>query len=102
MTYCVVKNSTAIIDCSFGNGNTVAIMFQNARNAGLKESEVEMLSKEEYQSRKALEPQPPKEPTEIEKLQQENQLLKAQVQANADRADFQEDLIVEMAMMVYS
>jgi hypothetical protein len=43
----------------------------------------------------------PVPPTEIEILQQENLLLKAQAQANADRADFQEELIVEMAMIVY-
>jgi hypothetical protein len=39
--------------------------------------------------------------TPIEELRQENNLLKAKIQANADRADFQEELIVEMAMIVY-
>lgn len=43
----------------------------------------------------------PKDPTDVEKLQQENHLLKAQVQANADRAGFQEELIVEMTMLIY-
>lgn len=38
---------------------------------------------------------------ELNDLKRENVLLKAQSQANSNRADFQEDLIVEMAMMVY-
>ncbi|MFJ7934820.1 hypothetical protein [Sporosarcina sp. NPDC096371] len=52
-------------------------------------------------------PEPPKvyvsvPEEEFEGLKQDNQLLKAQSQANSDRADFQEDLIVEMAMKIYS
>lgn len=43
----------------------------------------------------------PQEPTEIEVLQQENVLLKAQNQALADRTDFHEELIVELAMQIY-
>ncbi|MFJ8268538.1 hypothetical protein [Peribacillus asahii] len=43
----------------------------------------------------------PKEPTEIEILKQENTLLKAQNQALTDRTDFHEELIAEMAMLVY-
>lgn len=38
--------------------------------------------------------------TEIEKLQQENLLLKAQSQANADRADFQEEVLTEIIMTI--
>lgn len=38
---------------------------------------------------------------EVNELKRENKLLKAQTQANSDRADFQEDLIVEMAMLIY-
>lgn len=34
-------------------------------------------------------------------LQDENVLLKAQIHANSERADFQEELIVEMAMDIY-
>jgi hypothetical protein len=37
----------------------------------------------------------------IASLQQENILLKAQVQANTELTEFHEDLIVEMAMKVY-
>lgn len=40
-------------------------------------------------------------PTEIELLQQENILLKAQNKALRDITDFHEELIVELAMMVY-
>ncbi|VDG96792.1 Uncharacterised protein [Lysinibacillus sphaericus] len=43
----------------------------------------------------------PQEPTEIEKLQQENTLLKAQNQALTERADFIEDVVAEMAAQVY-
>lgn len=35
-------------------------------------------------------------------LEEENHLLKAQVQASDGRQDFQEELIVELAMMVYA
>jgi hypothetical protein len=41
------------------------------------------------------------QPTEMELLKQENTLLKAQMQANSDRSDFHEELIAEMAMLVY-
>lgn len=37
----------------------------------------------------------------LEALQEENKLLKAQLQAQSDRADFIEDCIAEMAMAVY-
>lgn len=38
----------------------------------------------------------------IEQLQQENKLLKAQLQAQTDRSDFIEDCIAEMAGVVYN
>jgi hypothetical protein len=38
---------------------------------------------------------------ELELLKQENTLLKAQVQAAADRSEFHEELIAEMAMLLY-
>ena len=44
---------------------------------------------------------PTKEEKRIAELEKENILLKAQSKANSDRADFQEELIVEMAMIVY-
>lgn len=49
------------------------------------------------------EPIVPEKPlsVEIDELKQKNSLLEAQVQANANTAEFHEDLIVEMAMMVY-
>lgn len=40
-------------------------------------------------------------PTDIEKLQQENHLLKAQVKALTDRGEFQDELIAEIATVVY-
>lgn len=39
--------------------------------------------------------------TEMEKLQQENALLKAQNAALSERTDFIEDIIAEMAMKIY-
>lgn len=45
---------------------------------------------------------PPKPPKTLEELERENKLLKAQLQAQSDRADFIEDCIAEMAMQVYN
>lgn len=42
------------------------------------------------------------EQKQIIQLQQENSLLKAQNQALSDRTDFHEELIAEMAMIIYS
>lgn len=39
---------------------------------------------------------------EVEELRKENVLLKAQSQALADRTDFHDELIAEMAMTIYS
>lgn len=39
---------------------------------------------------------------ELKNLQQENKLLKAQLQAQTERSDFIEDCIAEMAMVVYN
>lgn len=49
-------------------------------------------------------PDVPVEPTPdpIEVLQEENKLLKSQVQALSDQNDFQEELIVELANIVYA
>jgi hypothetical protein len=64
--YCVIKNTAKIID---GSENKQEIMLQNAENAGFKAEEVEMLTKEEFEERKALEPTLPQEPTTDERLQ---------------------------------
>jgi hypothetical protein len=40
-------------------------------------------------------------PVTLESLQEENKLLKAQVQAQSDRSDFLEDCIAEMALEIY-
>ena len=40
--------------------------------------------------------------TPMEKLQQENKFLKAQLQAQTERSDFIEDCIAEMAGVVYN
>lgn len=45
--------------------------------------------------------EPPAPPKSNEELQAENALLRAQVQSLADRGEFIEDCIAEMAMQVY-
>lgn len=65
MKYCVIKNTTDIID---GSDNNTEVMLQNATNLGFLESEVEILTSEEYQARKALEPQPIPTPSLEERL----------------------------------
>lgn len=53
MKYCVIKNTTTVID---GSENPQEIMFQNALNAGFTAEEVEILTEEEFETRKTLEP----------------------------------------------
>ena len=50
MRYCVVKGTTTVVD---GN-NPTELMLQNAINAGFTESEVEILTEEEWQTRVKL------------------------------------------------
>ena len=66
MKYCVVKNTTIVID---GSDNPAEIMLQNAQSAGFTASEVEVLTGEEYQARKALEPVPVPMPTAEERIE---------------------------------
>lgn len=56
------------------------------------------ITKEEYVSLGGI---LSKIPVTVEELQQENKLLKAQLQAQTERSDFIEDCIAEMAMTVY-
>jgi len=56
MKYCVIKDTTTVID---GSENPAEIMAQNAQNAGIVDFEI--LTKEEYGARKALEPIPPEQ-----------------------------------------
>lgn len=66
MKYCVLKDTTKVID---GSDNPQEIMLQNAENAGFTAEEVEILTEEEFEARKALEPISPQEPTEKERLE---------------------------------
>ena len=66
MKYCVIKNTTTVID---GSDNPQQVMIKNAENAGFKAEEVEILTEKEFEARKALEPLPPHEPTAEERLQ---------------------------------
>lgn len=60
MNYCVIKDTTKIID---GSDNPLELMLQNAQNAGFTADKVEILTQEQYDARKALEPQPTPQPT---------------------------------------
>lgn len=66
MKYCVTKNTTKIID---GSNNPIEIMLQNAKNAGFTETEVDVLTEEEYQQRLENEPKPPQSPSFEVRLQ---------------------------------
>jgi hypothetical protein len=68
MKYCVVKNTTTVID---GSENNTDIMIQNAINAGYRESEVEILTEKEYTIRKSNEPIPTPQPSETDILGQQ-------------------------------
>lgn len=85
MKYCVIKDTTKVID---GSENPIEIMLQNAQNAGFADIEVEILTEEEYQQRLENEPKPPQPLTEIELLRIE------QAKANAE-------MIELMMSMVY-
>lgn len=50
----------------------------------------------------APEPEPPTTDERLEKLEAENKLLREQVSAQADQAEFYEDCIAEMAAIVYA
>lgn len=57
-----------------------------------------------YESEEVPEPTPPPPTTEerVAALEAENKLLKEQVSAQADQAEFYEDCIAEMATVVYA
>ena len=65
MKYCVIKDTTTVVD---GSENSQEIMNQNAINAGFAEVEVEILTEEQYLTRKALEPLPLTPPSAEERL----------------------------------
>lgn len=48
------------------------------------------------------EPEPPTTDERLEKLETENKLLREQVSAQADQAEFYEECIAEMAAIVYA
>ncbi|SDO76834.1 hypothetical protein [Clostridium gasigenes] len=48
MKYCVVKNTTTIVD---GSENSEKVMYENAENAGYDNKKVEILTQEEYETR---------------------------------------------------
>lgn len=48
------------------------------------------------------EPEPPTTEERLEKLEAENKLLREQVSAQADQAEFYEECIAEMAAIVYA
>ncbi|MGE6515820.1 hypothetical protein [Lysinibacillus sphaericus] len=74
MRYCVTKGTTKVID---GSLNKDEIMYQNAKSAGFTLNQVEILTQEQYDARKALEPVLQTLPTDKERIDQlENVILK--------------------------
>jgi hypothetical protein len=66
MNYCVKKGTSILIE---GSTNPIEIITQNATSRGFVESEIEIITEEEYQVRKANEPVPPER--EIKRLKTE-------------------------------
>lgn len=66
MNFCVIKNTTKVID---GSNNQVDIMLQNALNAGFLENDVEILTETEFETRKELEPKPTQPPSDMERIE---------------------------------
>lgn len=82
------------------NGKIIGSGIDCAPSDGIKE-----VSREEYfnitgDPRAAKEPEPTPDP--IEKLEQENALLKQQVQALTEQAAFHEEIFVELAEVIYT
>ena len=67
MKYCVIKDTVKVID---GSENPAKTMLQNAIYAGFTESEVEILTEEEYLARLENESKSPQEPTKQELLEE--------------------------------
>ena len=91
MKYCVIKNTTTIID---GSENPQQTMIQNAINSGFTELEVEFLTEDEYKRRLDLEPALPVNPTDLElfqkeQIRQENRLSQLAI----DNVTFQEFIL---------
>jgi hypothetical protein len=63
MKYCVLKNTIKVVD---GSDNDQVIMIQNAANSGFTESEVEILTEEQYHVRLSAIPVLPQPKTETE------------------------------------
>ncbi len=80
--------------------NLIGFGIDCAPSDGMRE-----VSREEYfnitgDPRAAKEPEPTPDP--IEKLEQENALLKQQVQALTEQAAFHEEIFVELAEVIYA
>ena len=66
-----------------------------------EDGELTLRTDEELEADRAARPEPIIPPTNAE-LAEENKLLKQQVSAQADQAEFYEDCIAEMAAVVYA
>ena len=80
MKYCVVKNTTKVID---GSENPLEIMLQNALNTGFSALEVEILTEEEYLARVNLEPIPEQPLTDKERIVQLEQIIDTMLNGGA-------------------
>ena len=69
MKYCVLKNTTIVINKGIDEGILIENALTTKTNDG-ESVEYEILTEEEYQTRLELEPIPPKKPTKEELLEQ--------------------------------
>ena len=60
MKYCVIINTTTVID---GSENSEEIMLKNAENSGYSKEQIEILTDEEYKTRVDSSPKPTPEQT---------------------------------------
>lgn len=67
MKYCVIKDTTTIID---GSDDSDEVMYRNALGSGFSEFEIEILAEEEYLLRLENEHKPQQQETQIEILQE--------------------------------
>lgn len=72
MNYCVIKEKdTNLVYMSLENSSDIETMTENAVNVGLDLSKVDVvvLSKNEYENLKKLEPKPVPQPSETERIE---------------------------------
>ena len=93
MTYCIVSNGVIV--------NMIVAEADFAAEIGALPAYAGAVIGGAY-TPPAPEPEPPTTDERLEKLEAENKLLREQVSAQADQAEFYEECIAEMAAIVYA